>query len=141
MISIREQILASVTLLLTNAIADARVERSRTVPVERASTPFIRIKPGDETIDSLHSTLIDRRLNLLIEMSGRGDAPDQTLDPIAALAHKTLMADKTVGGLAIDIEEISREWDFQDADGNAGDLRVFYQVRYRTKRDDETLLP
>jgi hypothetical protein len=66
----------------------------------------------------------------------RGDIPDQLADPVIAAAHSAIMADLTLGGIAIDVQPGETEFTMQDADQPVGVIFSIYIVRYRTSVGD-----
>ena len=75
-------------------------------------------------------------------VQGRADAgaarpvPDQLADPIRVSVNSLLMADRTLGGLAIDIIPTSTDPQRDKADLTSLWLVCTYQVRYRTLAND-----
>ena len=59
-------------------------------------------------------------------------------DPVIESMHSLLMADLTLGGLAIDIQPVITNFDFFDADQPAGVFSCDYEVLYRTQVADLT---
>ncbi len=54
-------------------------------------------------------------------------------DRLLVAAHATIMANQSLGGLCLGIQEIDTDWDVEDADGGAAAMPVRYQVVYRTR--------
>jgi hypothetical protein len=51
-------------------------------------------------------------------------------------AHTALLADGTLGGLALGIREQECEWEVEDADAVAVALPARYRITYRTLAND-----
>ena len=135
----REQILAAIaTTLEGTANVGARIYRSRVEAFARNEAPALVIEPGtDSASEELVSTCkIDWRLPVLVAVYTRGAIPDQLADPIIASIHSQLMADRTLGGLAMDIWPGTVDPQMEKADQPALWTVLTYNVRYRTSVTD-----
>ena len=65
-------------------------------------------------------------------MVTRGDIPDQIADPVIESMHSKIIADLTLGGLAIDVQPSEVTFNMFDADQPAGVIFNDYIVQYRT---------
>ena len=65
-----------------------------------------------------------------------GPIPDQLADPIIASIHSQLMADRTLGGLAMDIWPGTVDPQMEKADQPALWTVLTYNVRYRSSVTD-----
>ena len=135
----REQILAQVatTLAATSGVS-GRVYRSRQEPLSRNESPAVVIQPGPEpkSAEPVSTCKIDHTLTLVVAVYARGAIPDQVADPVVKSVHSLLMADRTIGGLAMDIWPLDRDPQFSEADLAAVWEVLTYQVRYRTSVTD-----
>ena len=66
----------------------------------------------------------------------RSSTPDTDADPVIESMHSLLMADLTVGGLAIDIQPVLTNFEYLDADKPAGVYSNEYNILYRTSVSD-----
>jgi hypothetical protein len=135
----REQILAAIaTTLEGTANVGARIYRSRVEAFARNEAPALVIEPGtDSASEELVSNCkIDWRLPVLVAVYTRGAIPDQLADPIIASIHSQLMADRTLGGLAMDIFPGTVDPQMEKADQPALWTVLTYNVRYRTSVTD-----
>jgi hypothetical protein len=135
----REQILAAVnTLLAATAGATGRVYRSKQEAFSRAESPSVVIEPGPSRAkdEPVSTCKIDWTFTLVIEIYARGAIPDQVADPVVASIHSLLMADQTLGGLAMSIWPGDRDDEFAAAEGGAVKEVLTYQIRYRTSVTD-----
>jgi len=62
----------------------------------------------------------------------RGNIPDQIADPVIESMHSKIVADLTLGGLAIDVQPSEVTFNMLDADQPAGVIFNDYIVQYRT---------
>jgi hypothetical protein len=130
----RETILAAVRTALTSTTqVGTRIYRSRVEPMARAESPAIVIEPVNDTAEQNTSLpTLDWSLTVRIAVIVRGAIPDQLADPIVEDLHSKLMADLTLGGVAMDIRPQSVSFEMVEADQPAGVISCDYLIRYRT---------
>jgi hypothetical protein len=141
--SIREQILNHIhTVTLPGTVqVGTRIYRSRAQAYSRSEAPAITVSPGeDNPINAPRTTgaslgKLDNVLPVLIEIYVRGDVPDQLADPIGVDAHARMMADRTLGGLAQDVQPDGFRPEYEQADATAGWMQHRFLIRYRTRDD------
>ena len=147
--SIREQILnriATITLPGTVQVG-SRIYRSRTQAYSRSEAPAITVSPGEDNPANAPRTIgaslgrLDQVLPVLIEIYVRGDVPDQLADPIGVDVHAKMMADRTMGGLAHDVQPDGWRPDYEPADATAGWIGHKFLIRYRTRDDAINVQP
>lgn len=135
----REQILAAIaTTLEGTADVGTRIYRSRVEAFARNEAPALVIEPGTDSAaeEQVSTCKIDWRLPVLVAVYTRGAIPDQLADPIIASIHSQLMADRTIGGLAMDIWPGTVDPQMEKADQPALWTVLTYNVRYRTSITD-----
>jgi hypothetical protein len=130
----RETILAAVRTALTNTTGvSTRIYRSRVEPMARAESPAIVVEPVSDTAEQNTSLpTLDWSLTVRVAVIVRGAIPDQVADPIIESLHSKLMADLTLGGVAMDIRPQSVNFELVEADQPAGVISCDYLIRYRT---------
>jgi len=130
----RETILAAVRTALTNTTGvSTRIYRSRVEPMARAESPAIVIEPVNDTAEQNTSLpTLDWSLTVRISVIVRGAIPDQLADSTVESLHSKLMADLTLGGVAMDIRPQSVNFELVEADQPAGVISCDYLIRYRT---------
>jgi hypothetical protein len=137
MTSIREQILSAIaTALASTSGVGGRVYRSRVEAFSRDEAPALIIEPGPDRAQTYSICKLDWTLDVLVVVHTRGQIPDQLADPILLDAHSKLMADRTLGGLAIDIIPTLTDPQRDKADLTSLWQVNTYQVRYRTAIDN-----
>jgi len=134
----REQVLAAINAaVVPTAGVSGRVYRSRVEPLARQESPAIVIEPLNDFADQNTSLpTLDWSLTVRVAVIVRGIVPDQLADPIICDMHSRIMADLTLGGVAIDVQPISTDFEMMEADQPAGVISSNYLVRYRTSVDD-----
>ncbi|MEI6032463.1 MAG: hypothetical protein WCQ20_15065 [Synechococcaceae cyanobacterium ELA739] len=138
MSSKREQIIAALATTLAGTTGvSTRIYRSRLEAFQRNEAPALVIEPGQDqaTIPAVSTRYIDWTLQVMIAVASRGDIPDQAADPTIASIHSKVMADRTLGGLVLDVYPQSVVPNFEKADATAAWTVCTYQVRYRTSVD------
>jgi hypothetical protein len=135
----QEQILAAVaTTLAATAGATGRVYRSRQEAFSRDESPAVVIEPGADNAaaEPISTCKIDWTFTLIVAVYARGTIPDQVADPVVRSVHQLLMADRSIGGRAMDVWPLSREPQFDKGDLASVWVVLSYQVRYRTSVTD-----
>ena len=128
----REQILAAITTkLLPTAGVSGRVFRSQADPNPRDLAPFITVEWSSEQSMPDTVQLLGRSLNVDVSVYTRGDTPDSLADPIMVDLHQRLVADPSLGGLAIDIQLEDASNEVIAADFPAAKVTHTYVVKYR----------
>jgi len=130
----REQILAAITTALGSTTGvSGRVYRSRVTAVQRAESPAIVVEPiSDTPTQNTSLPTLDWRMRVRVSVIVRGDIPDQLADPVIESMHANMVADLTLGGLAIDVQPDEVSFNMIDADQPAGVIFNDYIIQYRT---------
>jgi hypothetical protein len=99
----------------------------------RQESPAIVVEPIEDVAQQNTSLpTLDWSLTVRIAVVVRANIPDQAADPIVESLHSKLMADLTLGGLAMDIQPQRVEFQTVEADQPAGVVMCDYLVRYRS---------
>jgi hypothetical protein len=139
----RNRILNAIRDLLIDATPAARdVYRERRRAIRAGATYAINIVPeSDPRQDSGGMTVTDRFMTVDIQIHARGDVPTEVADPVVVVVHELLIganADRTLGGLALDIVAGDNDFEYDDADEDMGAVHQRYAVLYRTGETDLT---
>ncbi|MFZ9959283.1 MAG: hypothetical protein ACO3GP_02730 [Candidatus Limnocylindrus sp.] len=134
MTSKRETILAAVsTALIGTTGVGTRIYRNRAEPLSRAESPAIVVEPVTDLCQQNTSLpTLDWTLRLRVVVISRSTIADQAADPTIESLHAKLMADLTLGGLAIDVQPAQVSFEFVEADVPAAVISCEYDIRYRT---------
>lgn len=130
----REAILAAVRTALTNTVGvGTRIYRNRVEPMTRAESPAIVVEPVTD-IPTQNTSLptLDWTLRVRVVVICRSTIADQAADPTIESLHTKLMADLTLGGLAIDVQPAQVSFEFVEADVPAAVISCEFDIRYRT---------
>ena len=141
--SLREQILDHIatTVMAGTVQVGSRIYRSRAQAYGRSEAPAIAVSPGeDNPVNAPRTTgaslgRLDQVFSVLIEIYTRGDVPDQLADPIGVDVHARMMADRTLGGLAHDVQPDGWRPEYEQSDATAGLFWHKFLIRYRTRDD------
>ena len=130
----REQILQAIeTALAGTTGVSNRIYRSRVTAMQRAESPAIVIEPiSDTPTQNTSLPTLDWRMRVRVTVIVRATVPDQAADPIIESMHAKMVADLTLGGVAIDVQPDEVTFNMLDADQPAGVIFNDYVIQYRT---------
>ena len=139
--SIREQILLALLAAVRPHAQSlgATLHRSPTVAIGREQCPALVVFPESESITERANDRVTRELTVRIVALARAvppAIPETEADRLLTAAHAALMADGTLGGLALGIREQECEWEVEDADAVAAAIPARYRITYRTRAHD-----
>ena len=137
----RESIVAAVTSALAGTTGvSTRIYRSRAEAFARDEAPAIIIEAAADVPrgEPVSTCKIDWTLTIAIIVYTRGAIPDQLAAPIVGSLHAKLMADRTLGGLALDVWPGQVLHQKGQADQTAGWTTCNYTIRYRSSITDLT---
>jgi len=134
MASKRERILAALkTTLAGTTGVGTRIYRSRVEPTTRAESPSLVLEWSSDRPDIRGTTgHIDWTLRVRVVVISRGKNPDNLADGTIESLHSKMLADPTVGGLAIDVRPSTTTFDVMEADQPAGVIICEFEIDYRT---------
>lgn len=139
----RELILEAVRSQLRAALpAIVKVQRSRLTAVPRSEGLVVVIVPQIEEAESPLQQSTERRLRIQVSIFARGAIPEQAADDTACRVYAALIgtyAARTLGGLATDTQELARQFLMEDADQDAIDYQMIFQITYHTAFADDTV--
>jgi hypothetical protein len=139
--SIRERILLAVLTAVRPAAegVGATLHRSQTVAIGREQCPALVVFPESEAITERANDCVTRELTVRLVALARAVppvSPETQADRLLTAAHRALMADGNLGGLALGIREQDCEWEVEDADAVATAIPARYRITYRTLAND-----
>lgn len=134
MASKNEQILAALATAVSGTTnVGSRIWRSRVEAMGRNETPALVIEPVQ--INYAQNTslpTLDATMRVRLTVVVRGTVPDQLADATVVSMHSKVMADLTLGGVAIDIQPVQTLFNLIEADQPAGLVSCEYDIKYRT---------
>lgn len=121
-----------------------RVDRNRRRPAHEDQLPATVVFTVREATDlethagsfSDDAELASHVLRVGLEHRAIGEPDDQVLDPLVTWGTRALLADTTLGGLALGVEEVGIEWDGADQDHAYGSASQHFDIAYETPDDD-----
>lgn len=139
--SIRERILlAALDAVRAPVMAlGATLHRSPKVALTRDQCPALVVFPETDAITERANDRVTRLLTVRLVALARAvppAMPDTAADLLLTAAHAALMADATLGGLALGIREQDGEFEIEDADDVVAALPARYAITYRTLAHD-----
>jgi len=139
--SVRERIVLAVIAAVRPSVEalGATVHRSPAVALSRDQCPALVVFPETEAITERANDRVSRELTVRLVALVRTAAPavpETEADRLLTAAHFALLADVSLGGLALGIREQDLEWEIEDADAVALALPARYAITYRTLAHD-----
>lgn len=137
----RESIMQALfTALSGTTNVGTRIYRSRVEPVARAESPALVLEPVSDVVEqNTCLPTLDHLLTVRVVVIVRAAVPDQASDPIVQSLHAKMVADLSLGGLAIDIQPGPTEFTLEQADTPVGVIYCTYRIQYRTSVGDLSL--
>ena len=134
----RESIMQALFTALSGTTGvGTRIYRSRVEPVARAESPALVLEPVNDTVEqNTCLPTLDHTLTVRVVVIVRATVPDQTADPIVQSLHGKIVADLSLGGLAIDVQPGPTEFTLEQADTPVGVIFCTYRILYRTSVSD-----
>ena len=138
--SIRELIFAAVETELKEVTELKYVTRGKIDPLTIPNYPACFIVPGgDAVVEDLNSAFLDRELIVFLFLWIKTQSPyvHKVIEEILPHVQQKMVADYTLGGLTIDIQESSVHEPFPltENQSEAG-VVLEYAVRYRVNRSN-----
>lgn len=133
----REQIIREVISRCQAAIAPTAVLRQPTIAIPREQTPVLLVAVVSDAPVKRSNDRMERELVLRILAHAR-DPTDgfAVADDLLCRAHLALLADATLGGLALSLSEMEADYQVEDADVEAIAIPAIYRITYRTLVSD-----
>ena len=136
-LSRREQIVREVLFRCQSAIAPTAVVRQPTVALARDQTPVLLVSIMSDTPVKRSNDRIERELVLRVTGHARDPTDGYAVaDDLLCVAHRALLADPTLGGLTLTVDEQEADYQADDADVDAVAIPATYRITYRTLVSD-----
>ena len=138
-LSRREQIIQALAASVATLPGVTGVYRSRVAAYSRKESPAVTIEAG-QAIPTIHALCkLDWTFDVLVSAYACGAVPDTAADAVLTAAHGLLMADRTVGGLAINLSPGPVSTDLERADAASCWMTAVYTITFRTSIPDLTI--
>ena len=137
MISRRELLIRAVMDCCQAAVAPASVLRQPTTAIARDQTPALILGIVSDAPVKRSNDRMEREL--VIRLTGYARDPTDgyaVADDLLCKAHLALLADTTLGGLALSLAEMEADYQAEDADMEAIAIPAIYRITYRTLVSD-----
>lgn len=139
---IREAVIAKIHAI---GIANAKVMKARTNRVDPVDGPVLIVFAPQEQSDVSamgSAPPLDRTLSISLEAYVKGDVDiEDDLDDLAVDIETAFGSDPKLGGLIKSIRLTSTESDIGGgSEQRAANMQMVYEVRYRTKSDQPSIL-
>lgn len=100
-------------------VPGASIFSSRSIPFEREDLPAINVRLGECASRYENMGSVEHELEISIEISTRGTAPDDLAEPIRSEVSALIFADTTLGGLCLWVRPAQTLREIDDADQDA----------------------
>lgn len=131
-----ETIIQAVEALLLT-IPDITVYRSRIDALSRRQASAVNMlqRQNAPSVTPVTTCKIEWKLTLDLEFYFRGDVPDRIASPFIEAAYALLMADRTLGGLAINVWPGIQQPTLDPTDGTSLWMVCPFDITYRTSQE------
>ena len=134
----QEQVLQALTTKLTTDLPSVLVTRARVYPFEQVELPSASIEsrgvvPSDSAVGAM-----DWDLSFDITFYIESSQPETDFDPIFSTLFNSLLSDRSLGGLAMDIEPGPIQYDRFQGEKEIGQAVVSFTIKFRTTTNDLT---
>ncbi len=130
----RESIIRAIVLAVSG-ITGLPVYRSRAEPFARGKSPALVVEPIQDIPANNVIPYLDWELQVRLSLIIRHDEPDKEGDPFVEQIHAAVLEDQSLGGLSMDIQPVSVNYEIIEADATLGIIALDFRVTYRTQFD------
>lgn len=133
----REQIIREVVTRCQAALSTTAVLRQPTIAIPREQTPVVLVAVLSDAPVTRSNDRMERELVMRILAHARDPTDGYAVaDDLMCRAHLALMADATLGGLALSLAEMEADYQAEDADVESIAIPAIYRITYRTLISD-----
>lgn len=137
MISRRELLIRSVMGCCQTAVTPATVLRQPTTAIARDQTPALVLAIVSDAPVKRSNDRMERELVVRLTSYVRDPTDGYAVaDDLLCKAHLALLADTTLGGLALSLAEMEADYQVEDADLEAIAIPAIFRITYRTLVSD-----
>jgi hypothetical protein len=128
-----EQIVAAIVAVLEVAGLTVRADTESLFSFE--DLPVVVVDAGNEAPRAPGIGVVDWDLALSLFIGASGPAPKLAAEPTRAAAHAALYADRTLGGLVMDIVAGSVNRQIDEENPALGITEAIYHITYRQREE------
>ena len=137
MISRRELLIRAVMGCCQAAVTPVTVLRQPTTAITRDQTPALVLAIVSDAPVKRSNDRMERELVVRLTSYVRDPTDGYAVaDDLLCKAHLALLADTTIGGLALSLAEMEADYQAEDADVEAIAIPAIYRITYRTLVSD-----
>ena len=137
MISRRESLIRAVIGCCQAAVTPATVLRQPTIAIARDQTPALVLAIVSDAPVKRSNDRMERELVVRLTSYVRDPTDGYAVaDDLLCKTHLALLADTTLGGLALSLTEMEADYQAEDADVEAIAIPAIYRITYRTLVSD-----
>lgn len=137
MISRRELLIRAVMGCCQTAVIPATVLRQPTIAIARDQTPALVLSIVSDAPVKRSNDRMERELVVRLTSYARDPTDGYAVaDDLLCRSHVALLADTTLGGLALSLAEMEADYQVEDADVEAIAIPASYRITYRTLVSD-----
>ena len=137
MISRRELLIRAVIGCCQAAVTPATVLRQPTIAIARDQTPALVLAIVSDAPVKRSNDRMERELVVRLTSYVRDPTDGYAVaDDLLCKTHLALLADTTLGGLALSLTEMEADYQAEDADVEAIAIPAIYRITYRTLISD-----
>ncbi len=137
MISRRELLIRAVIGCCQAAVTPATVLRQPTIAIARDQTPALVLAIVSDAPVKRSNDRMERELVVRLTSYVRDPTDGYAVaDDLLCKTHLALLADTTLGGLALSLTEMEADYQAEDADVEAIAIPAIYRITYRTLVSD-----
>ena len=137
MISRRELLIRAVIGCCQAAVTPATVFRQPTTAIARDQTPALVLAIVSDAPVKRSNDRMERELVVRLTSYVRDPTDGYAVaDDLLCKTHLALLADTTLGGLALSLTEMEADYQAEDADVEAIAIPAIYRITYRTLVSD-----
>ncbi len=137
---IAQYIVTRLTVPPMSGVAADEVLRDPLDAIDSASYPVLCVELGNEPAPTIHVVGVKQRVvPIRVSVYAKGATPLLAADPIATEAAGRLLADPTLGGLAVDLDEGGTERNQDELGEGSAHVATDYIVTYRTQETSKEI--
>lgn len=127
---------SAATLLASAGVASGRIWKARGDRIAEGQLPAVDLWLDDGRHEDIGRPTIVHETLLQVEIVAQEDGTKSCLEvaePVRALAHSALMADRTLGGKVANIRPDRTNRIYDAANGSLVRVQCFYAVKFHTR--------